>query len=119
MSDSRSKQCCRKPGSETISWKAILGNMKRPERVRRQIVPKKLRTRVDLRSGLEVAPSAAKRRPSFQDASPYRSRSMRVKLFSLAVTTPIQSLEDDINECLESQRPHVTYVSLSSSDIDR
>ena len=44
---------------------------------------------------------------------------MRVKLFSMAATTPIQSLEDDINEFLESQRPHVTYVSVSSSDIER
>jgi hypothetical protein len=41
---------------------------------------------------------------------------MRVKLFSLAATTPIQSLENDINEFLESERPHVT---LSSSDIER
>ena len=30
---------------------------------------------------------------------------MRVKLFSQGVTTPIQSLENDINEFLESQRP--------------
>ena len=44
---------------------------------------------------------------------------MRVKLFSMAATTPIQSLENDINEFLESQRPHVTYVSVSSSDIER
>jgi hypothetical protein len=44
---------------------------------------------------------------------------MRVKLFSLAVTTPIQSLENDINEFLESQRPHVTYVSVASSDVER
>ena len=44
---------------------------------------------------------------------------MRVKLFSLAVNTPIQSLENDINEFLESQRPHVTHVSVSSSDIER
>ena len=44
---------------------------------------------------------------------------MRVKLFSLGVTAPIQSLENDINEFLESQRPHVTYVSVSSSDIER
>ena len=44
---------------------------------------------------------------------------MRVKLFSLAVTTPIQSLENDINAFLESERPHVTYVSVSSSDIER
>jgi hypothetical protein len=44
---------------------------------------------------------------------------MRVKLFSQGVTTPIQSLENDINEFLESQRPHVTYVSVSSSDIER
>ena len=44
---------------------------------------------------------------------------MRVKLFSLAATTPIQSLENDINEFLESERPHVTYVSVSSSDIER
>ena len=44
---------------------------------------------------------------------------MRVKLFSVAATTPIQSLENDINEFLESQRPHVTYVSVSSSDIER
>ena len=44
---------------------------------------------------------------------------MRVKLFSLAATTPIQSLENDINAFLESERPHVTYVSVSSSDIER
>jgi hypothetical protein len=44
---------------------------------------------------------------------------MRVKLFSLAATTPIQALENDINEFLESERPHVTYVSVSSSDIER
>ena len=44
---------------------------------------------------------------------------MRVKLFSLAVTTPIQSLEDDINEFLESQRPHVSFVSVASSDVER
>ena len=44
---------------------------------------------------------------------------MRVKLFSQGVTAPIQSLEDDINDFLESQRPHVTYVSVSSSDVER
>ena len=44
---------------------------------------------------------------------------MRVKLFSQGVTTPIQSLENDINEFLESQRPHVTYVSVTSSDVER
>ena len=44
---------------------------------------------------------------------------MRVKLFSLGVNGPIQSLENDINEFLESERPHVTYVSVSSSDIER
>jgi hypothetical protein len=44
---------------------------------------------------------------------------MRVKLFSQGVTTPIQSLENDINEFLESQRPHVTYVSVASSDVER
>ena len=44
---------------------------------------------------------------------------MRVKLFSLAVNAPIQSLEDDINEFLESQRPHVSFVSVASSDIER
>ena len=44
---------------------------------------------------------------------------MRVKLFSVAAATPIQSLENDINEFLESERPHVTYVSVSSSDIER
>jgi hypothetical protein len=44
---------------------------------------------------------------------------MRVKLFSLAVSTPIQSLEDNINDFLESQQPHVTYISVSSSDIER
>ena len=38
---------------------------------------------------------------------------MRVKLFSVAAATPIQLLENDINEFLESQRPHVTYVSVS------
>jgi hypothetical protein len=44
---------------------------------------------------------------------------MRVKLFSQGVTTSIQSLENDINEFLESQRPHVTYVSVTSSDVER
>jgi hypothetical protein len=44
---------------------------------------------------------------------------MRVKLFSQGANAPIQSLEDDINEFLESERPHVTYVSVSSSDIER
>jgi hypothetical protein len=44
---------------------------------------------------------------------------MRVKLFSHGVTAPIQSLENDINEFLESQRPHVTYVSVTSSDVER
>ena len=44
---------------------------------------------------------------------------MRVKLFSLGVTAPIQSLEDDINDFLESQRPHVAHVSVSSSDVER
>ena len=44
---------------------------------------------------------------------------MRVKLFSLGVTAPIKSLEDDINDFLELQRPHVTHVSVSSSDIER
>jgi hypothetical protein len=44
---------------------------------------------------------------------------MRVKLFSHGVTAPIQSLEDDINDFLESQQPHVTYVSVSSSDVER
>ena len=37
----------------------------------------------------------------------------------MAVTTPIQSLENDINEFLELQRPHVTYVSVASSDVER
>ena len=44
---------------------------------------------------------------------------MRVKLFSQGVSAPIQSLEDDINDFLESQRSHVAYVSVSSSDIER
>ena len=44
---------------------------------------------------------------------------MRVKLFSQGVSAPIQSLEDDINDFLESQGPHVTYVSVSASDIER
>ena len=44
---------------------------------------------------------------------------MRVKLFSQGLTAPIQSLEDDINDFLESQRPHVTHVSVSSSDVER
>ena len=44
---------------------------------------------------------------------------MRVKLFSQGVSAPIQSLEDDINDFLELQRPHVTYVSVSASDIER
>jgi len=44
---------------------------------------------------------------------------MRVKLFSQSVSTPIESLQKEINEFLESQRPQVTYVSVSSSDIER
>jgi len=44
---------------------------------------------------------------------------MRVKLFSMGVTAPIQSLENDINEFLESQRPQVSYVSVTSSDVER
>ena len=44
---------------------------------------------------------------------------MRVKLFSLGVTAPIKSLENDINEFLELERPHVTYVSVTSSDVER
>lgn len=44
---------------------------------------------------------------------------MRVKLFSQGVTVPIQSLENDINEFLESQRPQVAHVSVSASDIER
>jgi len=44
---------------------------------------------------------------------------MRVKLFSQTLTAPIQSLENDINEFLESQRPHVAYVSVTSSDVER
>ncbi len=44
---------------------------------------------------------------------------MRVKLFSVAAATPIKSLEDDINEFLELQQPHVTFVSVSASDIER
>jgi hypothetical protein len=44
---------------------------------------------------------------------------MRVKLFSQGLRSPIQSLEHDINEFLESERPHVTHVSVSSSDVER
>ena len=44
---------------------------------------------------------------------------MRVKLFSQGVTTSIQSLENDINEFLESQRPQVAYVGIASSDVER
>jgi hypothetical protein len=44
---------------------------------------------------------------------------MRVKLFSQTLTASIQSLENDINEFLESQRPHVSYVSVSASDVER
>jgi hypothetical protein len=44
---------------------------------------------------------------------------MRVKLFSQNVTAPLQSLEDNINDFLESQKPHVTYVSVSASDVER
>src|SRR5271157_2315508 len=72
------------------------------------------------RLGLVAGSSPAKKRPSHhQDARPYRRRAMRVKLFSQGVTTPIQSLENDINEFLESQRPHVTYVNVTSSDVER
>jgi hypothetical protein len=44
---------------------------------------------------------------------------MRVKLFSQNVTAPLQSLEDDINDFLESQKPRVTYVSVTASDLER
>jgi hypothetical protein len=44
---------------------------------------------------------------------------MRVKLFSHGTNAPIQSLEEEINDFLESQRPHVTYISVSASDIER
>ncbi len=44
---------------------------------------------------------------------------MRVKLFSQGVTTPIKSLEDAINEFLESQRPQVVHVGVSASDVER
>jgi hypothetical protein len=44
---------------------------------------------------------------------------MRVKLFSQGVSAAIQTLESDINEFLESERPHVTYVSVTSSDVER
>src|SRR6202020_3313048 len=63
---------------------------------------------------LESAPSAAKRKSRL-----CRSSAMRVKLFSVAAATPIQSLENDINDFLESQRPHVTYLSVNESDIER
>lgn len=44
---------------------------------------------------------------------------MRVKLFSQSVTAPLQSLEDDINDFLESQKPDVTHVSVTASDVER
>jgi hypothetical protein len=44
---------------------------------------------------------------------------MRVKLFSQGVTAPLQSLEDNINDFLESQKPHVAYVGLTASDVER
>ena len=44
---------------------------------------------------------------------------MRVKLFSQAVTAPIESLEDDINDFLESRRPQVAHVGVSASDVER
>jgi hypothetical protein len=44
---------------------------------------------------------------------------MRVKLFSQSVTAPLQSFEDDINDFLESQKPHVAYVSVTASDVER
>ena len=44
---------------------------------------------------------------------------MRVKLFSQGVTTPIKSLEDAVNEFLESQWPQVVHVGVSASDVER
>jgi hypothetical protein len=44
---------------------------------------------------------------------------MRVKLFSQSVTAPLQSLEDDINDFLESQKPDVAHVSVTASDVER
>ena len=68
----------------------------------------------EARSGLEGGFSAAKR-----GAFHRGDEAIRVKLFSQGLTAPIKSLEDDINDFLESQRPHVTYVSVSSSDVER
>ena len=44
---------------------------------------------------------------------------MRVKLFSQGANTAIQLLEEEINEFLETQGPHVKYVTVTSSDIER
>ncbi len=44
---------------------------------------------------------------------------MRVKLFSVGAGAPIKSLEDAVNEFLESQRPQVVHVGVSASDVER
>ena len=44
---------------------------------------------------------------------------MRVKLFSVGAAAPIKSLEDAVNEFLESQQPQVSYVGVSVSDVER
>ncbi len=44
---------------------------------------------------------------------------MRVKLFSQVANIAISFLEDEINEFLDSQSPHVRHVSLTASDIER
>ncbi len=95
----------------------------RPTRLVRNGVLETVRPPINLTPGAKIRPegasSPAKRKRSHRDVRPYRSQAMRVKLFSLGVTTPIQSLENDINDFLELQRPHVTHVSVSSSDVER
>jgi hypothetical protein len=44
---------------------------------------------------------------------------MRVKLFSVGAAAPIMSLEDAVNDFLESQRPQVVHVGVSASDVER
>jgi hypothetical protein len=105
--------------SQTWQRNSFMDALGRDERPETRKAPNRSREiGRSLRSGLESASSTAKREP-FKGDRPYWSGAMRVKLFSQGLTAPIQSLEDDINEFLESQRPHVTYVSVTSSDVER
>ena len=71
-----------------------------------------------IRSGLEGAPSAAKRSPFIETSGPIGVRANAGEAVFPRSDGADKSLEDDVNEFLESQRPHVTHVSVSLSDVE-